>query len=73
MYNKVGDYFPWIILLFIILVICLVPEIQFEMLQPMFTVGYKPLIKAALSVAGTSSLPFIVLSPLFINRVAISF
>ncbi|KRE70845.1 GerAB/ArcD/ProY family transporter [Paenibacillus sp. Soil750] len=58
-------FFPWIILLFIILVVCLVPEIQFEKLQPMFTVGYKPLIKAVMSVAGTSSLPFIVLFMVF--------
>ena len=32
-------FFPWIIMLFIILVICLLPEIQIEKLQPMFTVG----------------------------------
>lgn len=58
-------FFPWIIMLFIILVACLLPEIQFEKLQPIFSVGGKPLIKAALSVAGTSSLPFIVLFMVF--------
>ncbi|MDQ0873930.1 spore germination protein KB [Paenibacillus sp. V4I3] len=58
-------FFPWIIMLFIILVACLLPEIQVEKLQPMFSVGSKPLIKAALSVAGTSSLPFIVLFMVF--------
>jgi spore germination protein KB len=58
-------FFPWIILLFIILVLSLLPEIQFEKLQPMFSVGGKPLIKAALSVVGTSALPFIVLLMVF--------
>lgn len=58
-------FFPWVILLFIILVASLLPEIKVEKLQPMFTVGVKPLIKAALSVAGTSSLPFIVLFMVF--------
>jgi spore germination protein KB len=58
-------FFPWIILLFIVLVACLLPEIHVENLQPMFTVGGKSLIKAAISVAGTSSLPFIVLFMIF--------
>lgn len=58
-------FFPWIIMLFIILVACLLPEIQVVKLQPMFVVGVKPLIKAALSVAGTASFPFIVLFMVF--------
>jgi spore germination protein KB len=58
-------FFPWIVMLFIILVICLLPDVQIEKLQPIFTVGGKPLIKAALLVASTSSLPFIVLFMVF--------
>lgn len=58
-------FFPWIIMLFIILVVCLLPEIEVEKLQPLFSVGIKPLIKAAISVAGTSSLPFIALFMVF--------
>jgi spore germination protein KB len=58
-------FFPWVIFLFFILVICLLPDIQVQKLQPMFTVGVKPLIKAALSVAGTASFPFIVLFMVF--------
>ncbi|MFD0698947.1 endospore germination permease [Paenibacillus sp. GCM10027628] len=58
-------FFPWIIILFIILVVCILPEVRIEKLLPMFTVGVKPLIKATLSVAGTASLPFISLFMLF--------
>ncbi|MDD9267423.1 endospore germination permease [Paenibacillus sp. GCM10023248] len=58
-------FFPWIIILFTVLVACLLPEIQAEKLQPVFSSGGSSLIKAALEVAGTSSLPFIVLFMIF--------
>lgn len=58
-------FFPWIIMLFIILVLCLLPEVRIEKLQPMFATGVKPLIKGALSVVGTAALPFIVLFMVF--------
>ncbi|MBD0381446.1 GerAB/ArcD/ProY family transporter [Paenibacillus sedimenti] len=65
-------FFPWIIMLFVILVLCLLPEIDMVKLQPAFSAGVKPMIKAALSVAGTSSLPFIALFmvyPVHVNQV----
>ncbi|WP_164716305.1 GerAB/ArcD/ProY family transporter [Paenibacillus whitsoniae] len=54
-------FFPWIIILFIVLVACLLPEIEVEKLQPVYSSGGGGLVRAALEVAGTSSLPFIVL------------
>lgn len=64
-------FFPWIILLFVLLVACLLPQVQLSKIEPVLAVGSKALIKGALSVAGTSSLPFIVLFMIFpahINR-----
>ncbi|MFC5447467.1 GerAB/ArcD/ProY family transporter [Paenibacillus aestuarii] len=64
-------FFPWIIMLFTILVVSLLPNIRIEKLQPMFTTGGKSLLKAAISLAGTTSLPLIVLLMVFpahVNR-----
>ncbi|MFC5447720.1 GerAB/ArcD/ProY family transporter [Paenibacillus aestuarii] len=58
-------FFPWIILLFVILVVCLLPQAHLDKIQPVLAAGSKPVIKGAMSVVGTSSLPFIVLFMVF--------
>ncbi|WP_223193065.1 GerAB/ArcD/ProY family transporter [Paenibacillus sedimenti] len=65
-------FFPWIIMLFVILVLCLLPEIDMVKLQPIFSTGVKPMIKAALTVASIASLPFIMMLmvyPVNVNQV----
>ncbi|MGG1550199.1 GerAB/ArcD/ProY family transporter [Paenibacillus ferrarius] len=43
-------FFPWIIILFIVLVACLLPEIEAEKLQPVFSSGGGGLVRAALEL-----------------------
>lgn len=65
-------FFPWVVLLFVVLMACLMPEIQLHKLQPILISGAIPLLKAALTVAGTASLPFLVLYmvyPAHVNNV----
>ncbi|MGM0876083.1 MAG: GerAB/ArcD/ProY family transporter [Bacillota bacterium] len=49
-------FFPWIIVLFLILFLFLIPEIKFENIQPIFGEGLKPIIKGIYSNLG---LPFL--------------
>ncbi|MBM7583637.1 spore germination protein KB [Bacillus pakistanensis] len=63
--------FPTFFLLFVILVIFISPQIQFENILPIFDVKLKPLSRATLSVIVTSSFNSIVLLmifPAFVNQ-----
>lgn len=53
-------FFPWFLVLFLVLVIFLVPEIEIKNIQPVFDTGVKPIMQAALSLVGTASLTLIV-------------
>lgn len=44
-------FFPWIMLLFGVLVIFLLPRIQFEFVQPVLEGGFKPVIRGSLASA----------------------
>ncbi|WP_219639524.1 endospore germination permease [Cohnella sp. CFH 77786] len=58
---KAGEIlFPWIVLLFFILIACLLPQVEVHKLLPMFEADVSSLLKGAVSVTGTSALPFIV-------------
>ncbi|MCZ8514016.1 endospore germination permease [Paenibacillus filicis] len=63
-------FFPWFILLFLVMVILIVPQIHVQNIQPVFETGIKPLFKAALSLAGTASLTYIVFFMIFPSRVS---
>lgn len=54
-------FFPWIVFLFIIQVLLIIPQIKMENIQPVLETGVKPLFRAALNLTATSHLSFIVL------------
>lgn len=58
-------FFPWFLGLFLVLVVFLAPQIEFQNIQPVFEVGVKPIMKAALSLIGTASLTLIVFLMIF--------
>ncbi|MBP1155544.1 MULTISPECIES: endospore germination permease [unclassified Paenibacillus] len=45
-------FFPWIILLLLILLITLLPEVKLLKLQPMFEEGFKPILRTAFTFFG---------------------
>ncbi|WP_276356792.1 GerAB/ArcD/ProY family transporter [Cohnella caldifontis] len=57
--------FPWIVLLFLILIGCLLPQIDAEKLQPVLEADPASLIKGAVSLTGTSALPYLALFMLY--------
>lgn len=44
-------FFPWILVLFSVLVIFLLPRIEFEFIQPVMEAGFKPVIRGSLTSA----------------------
>lgn len=52
-------FFPWIILLYFMLVVFLIPEIKLVNIQPIFGEGMKPIIKGSYSMLG---LPYLELA-----------
>ncbi|WP_248928069.1 GerAB/ArcD/ProY family transporter [Paenibacillus hamazuiensis] len=63
-------FFPWFVALFSLLAAFVFPEIRMENMEPVLESGLKPIGEAAISVAGTASLPFIVLFMIFPSRVS---
>ncbi len=63
--------FPWFVILFVILALFLIPEIELEKIMPITEFGIKPIMKGAVSYASYSSLPLIVffmIYPASLNR-----
>jgi spore germination protein KB len=56
---------PWVLILFVVLVVTLTPEIQTENLLPVFEFGWKPIFWAGFSFAGTAFMPFVFLFAVF--------
>ncbi|CAG7655939.1 endospore germination permease [Paenibacillus allorhizosphaerae] len=54
-------FFPWFVMLFLVLFLFLVPEIELPKMQPVFESGAKPILKAALSLVATASFTQIVM------------
>lgn len=54
-------FFPWFVLLFFVLFLFLMPEIELQKMQPVLENGTKPILKAALSLVATASFTQIVL------------
>lgn len=52
--------FPWFILLFTVLAIFLIPEIEIQKIMPIMEYGFQPLIWPAINFASTASLPLVV-------------
>ncbi|WP_180994403.1 GerAB/ArcD/ProY family transporter [Bacillus sp. Marseille-P3661] len=53
---------PWVMLLFALLVIAILPQIEMTNIQPIYETGVKPIIHGALSFASIGYLPCIVFS-----------
>jgi spore germination protein KB len=49
-------FFPWIILLFFVIIVFVTPEVKLENIQPVLEEGFKPVIRAAVTLI---SFPFI--------------
>jgi spore germination protein KB len=63
--------FPWFLVLFVISTLFLIPEIEIQKIQPILENGIKPITKAALTFAGTASLPlivFLMVFPAFVSQ-----
>jgi spore germination protein KB len=64
-------FFPWFILLFIIIAVFVSPQIDFRNIQPVLETGIKPILKGALSFVSTASVTFIVffmIFPAYVNN-----
>ncbi|KKI89636.1 hypothetical protein WQ54_25120 [Bacillus sp. SA1-12] len=64
--------FPWVILLFMMLVLFSFPQIKLENIQPVFEAGGKSIFRAAITFSATSHFPFIYLFmiyPSLVNNV----
>lgn len=57
--------FPWILFLFFILVVSLIPEVDLQKARPVLEVGPASLFKGAVFLSATSALPFIMLFMIF--------
>ncbi|MGN7396702.1 GerAB/ArcD/ProY family transporter [Peribacillus frigoritolerans] len=57
--------FPFIVFLFVILVVSLLPQVKFENIQPVLETGVRPMIRALFFYASIVSLPTIVLLMVF--------
>ncbi|MFT4416338.1 GerAB/ArcD/ProY family transporter [Fredinandcohnia humi] len=71
-------FFPWVVLLFCILLFTLLPEIEIKNIQPVFEEGIKPICVGALSLVSVASLPCIVFTMIIpcvseINKVRTTF
>lgn len=64
-------FFPWILLLLLVLVICISPQIHAYKMLPMFEEGIKPILKGSLSILGIPYLELVVFLMLYpyINKV----
>ena len=62
--------FPWIIIIFSLLVLLLIPQIEFQNTLPIFEKGIKPIIAGALPFIGTPTLELVALLMIFpfVNR-----
>lgn len=62
--------FPWILMLFLILIVCLLPQLDAQKLLPVMEASPLSIVKGALSLTGTSVLPYIVLYTIYPVHVA---
>lgn len=65
-------FFPWVVLLFFIMIASIAPQIKPENLQPLFEQGLKPVIKAAVPMIGfpfVEPVIFLMLFP-YVNQAA---
>ncbi|MEC2078543.1 endospore germination permease [Metabacillus fastidiosus] len=63
--------FPWFIFLFIILIVLIAPQVEFENIQPVFDIQLKPMIRAILLFTGVVFLPlfvFLMIFPVSVNK-----
>ena len=63
--------FPWFVLLFLVLVICVSPKMELKNIQPVLESDFKDILRATAFFIGTFSLPTIVLLMIFpasVNR-----
>jgi spore germination protein KB len=63
-------FFPWFVLLFVIMVAFLMPDARIENMQPVLEAGAKPMFRAAINLMATSTLPLIALFMIFPSNVA---
>lgn len=64
-------FFPWLILLFFMLIVCLLPNMQLERILPVFDGGIKPIIRAVIPFLGLPFLElvtFLMVLPTIIQR-----
>lgn len=64
-------FFPWFVLLFIILVIFISPQIDYHNIQPVFDTGIKPMIRSTLiftSIFSLSPVVFLMIFPVSVNQ-----
>jgi spore germination protein KB len=52
-------FFPWFVLLFVVMIAFLMPDARIENMQPVLESGIKPLFRAAINLMSTSTLPLI--------------
>lgn len=57
--------FPWFIILFTILALFLIPEIEIQKIMPIMEFGFKPLLWPAINFSCTASLPLVVFLMIF--------
>ncbi|WCN38282.1 GerAB/ArcD/ProY family transporter [Aneurinibacillus uraniidurans] len=55
-------FFPWFILLLLILILFLIPEVDIKKIQPVFEEGIKPIIRASLPLMGFPFFELVVFS-----------
>lgn len=63
--------FPWFIVLFTVLAIFLIPEIEMQKIMPIMEFGFKPVLWPAINFASTASLPlivFLMIYPMSLNH-----
>ncbi|MBD2869896.1 GerAB/ArcD/ProY family transporter [Paenibacillus arenilitoris] len=57
--------FPWFVVLFVVLTIFLLPEIEMKNIRPVAEIAFKPILSGAISYISYSSLPLIVFFMIF--------
>ncbi|TBL81148.1 GerAB/ArcD/ProY family transporter [Paenibacillus thalictri] len=63
-------FFPWVVALFLILLVSISPQIQIQLIQPVFEEGVRPVAAAAVNSLGNPFLQLVLLLMLFpyVNR-----
>lgn len=58
-------FFPWVIILFTILIILLLPDVEFKNIKPTLEFGFRPIIRSTILYISIFSLPLVFLLTVF--------